>query len=55
MVDGANTGSFAATAELIYRIVANKEFQKNEPEFVVALNKKDKVEYVGGRAFKKQI
>lgn len=55
VVDGANTQSFGATAELLYRISTSKVFQDNAPDILIALNKSDRAEFVGERMFKKQL
>lgn len=55
LVDGANPQSFAATAELLYRISTSKVFQEREPDLLIALNKSERAEYVGEKMFKKQL
>lgn len=55
VVDGSAPNTFAATAELLYRISVSKAFQQNEPDFVIVLNKSDRVDYVGAKMFKKQL
>lgn len=55
VVDGTNAESLLGTAELLYKILISKSYQKNQPNHIIFLNKSDSAGFLGEKMFQKKL